>query len=175
MPFDVRRGRAAFTWVLPEDTELTGPMALRLHLEVRDASDVLLFVAVRKLRGGREVGFEGSYGFTRAPVTVGWLRASHRRLDPDRSEPWLPVHPHDREEPLAPGEVVQADVPLLPSATLFRAGEALRLEVAGRWPEARNPLTGPFPAAYEHSTGGTCVLHCGGPHDARLLVPVQPG
>jgi hypothetical protein len=37
----------------------------------------------------------------------------------------------------------------------------------GRWLFARNPLTGRFPAAYEHSAKGTSVLHCG-EHDAPL-------
>ena len=167
--FDTRRGRATFAWIVPADVELTGPMKLRLHVEVQGADDAYLFAGVRKFRGGHEVGFEGSYGFPYDVVSKGWLKASHR-LDAERSEPWRPVHPHDVPEPLPPGEIVPVDIELLPSATLFRAGEVLRLDVQGRWFFPRNPLRGQFPAAYEPSPPATAVLHCGGPHDAHLLV-----
>jgi predicted acyl esterase len=72
-----------------------------------------------------------------------------------------------------PGEVVPVDVELLPSATLFRAGEQLRLVVAGRWLAPRNPLFGSFPTRYEPSPKGTSItLHWGPDRDAHLLVPV---
>jgi uncharacterized protein len=82
-------------------------------------------------------------------------------------------------QPLAPGQVVQADLALGPSATLFRAGETLRLVVAGRWLWPRNPLTGQFPAAYQRGPAGRgtnpiCTVHWGPGRQARLLVPVIP-
>jgi uncharacterized protein len=30
-------------------------------------------------------------------IGMGWLRASHRALDPDRSLPYRPYHPHESE------------------------------------------------------------------------------
>jgi predicted acyl esterase len=66
------------------------------------------------------------------------------------------------------------DIALLPSATFFRKGEQARLDVQGHWFSTRSPLFGQFPAAYEHGSQGSCVLHCGGEHDARLTVPVVP-
>ncbi len=174
MSFDLCSGRASFAWTVPADVEVTGPMKLRLHVEVRDADDAHLFVGVRKLRGRREIGFEGSYGYPFDTVTKGWLKASHRRLDPDRSEPWRPVHRHDAVEPLQPRSIAPVEIELLPSAPLFRRGEVLRLDVQGRWFFPRNPLVGQFPAAYAPSPDGTALLHCGGGFDAHLLVPLQP-
>lgn len=171
--FSSQRGHARFEWTLAHDTELVGPMWVRLHVEVRDADDVFLFVGVRKLRHGRVVHFEGSYGFDRALVTQGMCKASMRAADPERSRPWAPFHPCTTPQPLAPGEIVPVDIELAPQATLFRAGETLRLDVQGRWFFPRNPLTGQFPAAYEPSPAGTCVLHTGGAHDAALHVPVR--
>jgi len=173
--FASRGGRASFAWAVPYDLELTGPMALRLWVECCGASDAHLFVGVRKLRGEREVVFEGSYGFDHDLVTRGMLKVSHRELDVQRSTPWQPVHRHERAESLQVGQVVPVDIELLPSATLFRRGETLRLDVQGeaffRW----NPLVGQFPARYEPSSRSTIVLHCGGRYEARLLVPaVQP-
>jgi predicted acyl esterase len=169
--FDLRRGHARFSYRFDEDTELVGPMWLRVHLELRGADDMCLFAGVRKERRGKLVGFEGSYGFDRALVTFGMRKPSQRAVDPDRAALARPFHPDDRREPLAPGEIVAIDLELPPSATLFRAGEHLILDLQGRWFFPTNPLLGQFPARYERSGRGTCVLHVGGEHDAALHVP----
>lgn len=173
--FDHRAGRCSFRYRFDTDTEVTGPMALRLHVEVEDAIDVSLFVGIRKWHDGQIVGFEGSYGFTHALVTCGWLEASHRDIDPERSKPWAPFHPHTRARPLRSGEIAPVDIGLLPSATLFRAGDELELLVQGRWFFLRNPLFGSFPAGYQRSAKGRTILHCGGEHDSFLLLPTVPG
>lgn len=174
-PFSIRRGGAAFGWTVPEDVELTGPMALRLHVSVEGTDDVDLLVGVEKWRDGRYVGFEGSYGFGRDRVATGWLSASLRDLDPERSRPFQPVPRFTERQPLRPGEIVPLDIALGASSTRFRSGEQLRLVVAGRWLWPRNPLTGQFPAGYRTRTAGTCTLHWGPDHDAHLLLPVIPG
>jgi uncharacterized protein len=127
---------------------------------------------VREFRGGRQVVFEGSYGVTHDMVTHGMQKASLRRLDTARSEPWRPVHPFTDPEPLRNGDVVPVEIELLPSATLFRRGDVLRLDVQGRWFFRKNPLRGQFPAAYETSVPATACLHIGGGYDARLLIPM---
>jgi uncharacterized protein len=154
-------------------------MALRLWVEVTGADDVDLFAGVEKWRGHRYVPFEGSYGFGRDRITTGWLKASLRALDEAASRPQEPVPACTARQPLAPGQVVRADLALGPSATLFRAGETLRLVLAGRWLWPRNPLTGQFPAAYQRGpasrgTDPICTVHWGPDRQARLLVPVIP-
>jgi uncharacterized protein len=69
---------------------------------------------------------------------------------------------------------VPVELELLPSSTLFRRGEVLRLDVQGRWFFRKNPLVGQFPAADARSPRGTAVLHCGGQFDAHLLIPLLP-
>jgi uncharacterized protein len=129
---------------------------------------------VEKWRDRRFVPFEGSYGYSRDRVSTGWQRVSLRKLDPELSQLWEPVPACTEPQPLAPGEIVAVDVALLPSATLFRAGEQLRLVVAGRWLAPRNPLTGQFPAAYPVPPHRRVILHWGPSHDAHLLLPVIP-
>ncbi len=173
--FRIRRGRASFTHVFERDTEIVGPMALRVTLSVVGADDVSMFAGIRKFRRGREVTFHGSYGFPDDLVTHGTLLASHRRVDPDRSEPHRPFHPHTAREPLAAGDPVELEIELAPSATLFRAGDALRLDLQGRWFFSRNPLVGQFPPAYVTvGRGGSCTIHTGGDHRSSLLLPVAP-
>lgn len=174
LSFDTWTGGARFGWTVPADTEITGPMALRLFAEMADADDVDLYVGIEKWCGTEYVPFEGSYGFGRDRVTTGWMRASMRALDEHASQPYDPVPSYARPDRLRPGQIVQVDIPLGPSATLFRAGEQLRLVVAGRWLWPRNPLTGQFPAAYERGPHGICTLHWGPGHPARLLLPVIP-
>jgi predicted acyl esterase len=170
--FDTATNGVGWEWTFAADTELTGPMALRLWVQVHDTDDVDLFAGVEKWRGHTYIPFEGSYGFGRDRVTTGWLKASLRALDEQASRPFEPVHRLDQRQPLAPGQIVQADIALGPSATLFRGGDALRLVVAGRWLWPHNLLTGQFPAAYEASPKGRCTLHWGPQRQARLLVPV---
>jgi hypothetical protein len=169
--FETDSRAAIFTWTAPADIELTGPMAARLWVELTGCDDANLFVGVEKWRDGRFVGFEGSYGYGRDRVTTGWQRVALRALDPDLSQPWQPVAACTEPRPVAPGEVVAVDVALGPSATLFRAGEQLRLVIAGRWLCPRNPLTGQFPAAYAGSPRGRVTLHWGPRYNAHLLIP----
>lgn len=168
-------GEARFTWTLDEPLELTGPMSLRLCVELQGGNDCNLFVAVEKWRSGRYVPFEGSFGFGLDHVTTGWLKLSHRALDQASSRSFAPVHTHAESRPVTAGEVATADIALLPSATAFRPGDQLVLVVRGAWPWPHNPLTGQYPAAYERSARGTVILHVGHTGaSARLLVPSIP-
>jgi hypothetical protein len=104
--FGMRTHGARWEWPVTADTELTGPMALRLWVETHGADDVDLFAGVEKWRGHRYVPFEGSYGFGRDRVTTGWLKASLRSLDEHASRPFEPVPGFRRREPLKPGQIV---------------------------------------------------------------------
>jgi predicted acyl esterase len=172
LSFDLRSHGACWEWTTTADAEITGPMALRLWVGAQGTDDIDLFAGVEKWRGRRYVPFEGSYGFGRDRITTGWLKASLRTLDEQSSRPFEPVPSFRERDPLAAGQIVQADIALGPSATFFRAGETLRLVVAGRWLWPRNRLTGQFPAAYQKNPAGRCTVHWGPERPARLLVPV---
>lgn len=167
--FDTRKGATVFTWTLPEDMDIVGPMALRVHVEMRGADDVLLFAGVRKFRDGAEVLYEGTFGFPLDMLTKGWQRAAHRELDTHLSTPAQPVHTHRHAEPLRESEIIPVDVALIAHATRFRKGDVLRLELRGHWHYSGNPFTGTFPFRYERSPKGTCVLYTGGAYDSGLF------
>ncbi len=67
-------------------------------------------------------------------ITPGFLRASHRELDMDRTtttaagvlDPF-PFHTEDRLAPPEPGEVIGYDIEVWPTAKRFRAGNRLRI------------------------------------------------
>jgi predicted acyl esterase len=66
------------------------------------------------------------------PIANGWLRVSHRALDPTKSTPYRPYHPHDRVQPLTPGEVYEADVEIVSSCIVVPKGWRLALSVRGK-------------------------------------------
>jgi len=174
MRFRLRRGRASFTHCFAEDTDVVGPMLVSLHLSIDTGDDVSVFAAVRKFRDGREVTFEGSFGFLGDTVSHGILLASHRAVDPDRSRPDEPFHPHTVREPLFPRVPVRLEIGLHPSATHFQAGDELRLDIQGHWFHRRNPITGQFPAGYQRVGRGRCTLHLGPEVGCELQLPILP-
>lgn len=164
------RDTLRFRWLVPEDMDIIGPMALRLWLQARHAGDVILFAGIRKFRAGAEVTFEGSYGFSGDMVSKGWQRAAHRDIDARLATPAQPVHTHARAEPLAAGEIAPIDIELRQHATRFLKGDVLQLDLRGRWHFPRNPLFGQFPAFYQPSPRGDWVLLSGGEYDPHLLL-----
>lgn len=168
------RGRAVFDHRFDSATELAGGMKLRLWMSAPDADDMDIFVAVQKLDVYRDqVGFPFYAVYEDGPVALGWLRASHREVDLERSTPWQPVLAHQRAIPLGPGEIVPLDIEILPSGTSFRPGETLRLVIQGRdvhrYPR---PLV---QALHDDSVNrGPHVVHTGGDYDSHLLLPFTP-
>jgi predicted acyl esterase len=147
--FDLRRGRLTFAWTVPRDLEVVGPMTLRLAVDAPATTDVCLFGGVRKFMAGVEVPFEGSFGFPLDMVTKGWLRIPRSTT----------------------GGTLDLELTLMPSATFFRRGDVLRLDLQGRWFWTIFPLHGQFPARYERIAGGTFTVHLGGDR-STLIVPV---
>lgn len=174
-----------------EETEITGPLAARLFISSTTA-DADLFLIVRLFDPeGAEVTFEGSTD-PNTPIANGWLRASHRALDQAASRPWQPYHPHDRVEPLTPGQVYQLDIEIVPTCVVVPAGYRLGLWVRGRDYEYQGPLdeygqtfyyatrgtggmTHADPDDRPHEVfGGRVTVHVGPDHHSHLLVPIIP-
>ena len=169
--FDLAKGTAVFEWSIPRDLEIIGPMVLKLYIEVKDASDACIFAGMRKIRNGKQVVFEGSYGFGYDLVTKGWQRASLRQVDKEKSRPWSPQHDFTAKQPLKPQQSIELEFSLLPSATFFKQGDILRLDIQGCWFFPKN-LVLYGPAYYEKSSTGTCVIYSGGDFDSHLLLPL---
>jgi predicted acyl esterase len=172
--FDLHRNAAAFEYRFDEDTELSGPMTLRLQVSVTGTDDPRLFVGVEKWSRGAPVPFNGSYGYGRDHIAQGRLRLALRELDPQRSTPHQPEHTFRTLQPIHDNEQTEIVIPLSPSATLFHAGDSLRLIIAGRYPQPRNPLFGHFPTHYEPSTSGKATIHWSTEHPSALEIPVIP-
>ncbi len=183
-------GSASFGITFNKDTELTGYMKVKLWVSAPDADDMDLFVTIKKYAGpcdadtpvcrslkkvigehriarGNEVPFWGHDGFWQDVAARGQLRVSQRELDPLLSTPWQPVQKFRGEKKLKRREIVPVEIALLPSSTLFRKGESLRLFIQGHCP------TDHWVVFYDWLINkGRHVVYTGGRYDSYLQVPV---
>jgi len=176
---------------LEQETEITGPSAVKL-LVSSSTSDADIFVVLRVFSPeDEEVVFQGAID-AHTPIAQGWLRASHRKLDPQLSTPYRPYHTHDEEQPLRPGEVVELDVEIWPTSIVVPAGYRIGLTVGGKdykYPGAsggrlsnfKNELRGCGPFLHDDPRdrspelfGGNSTLHSGPNRAAYLLLPIIP-
>lgn len=170
--FDLRRNAASFEHRFSRDTELSGPMTLRLRVSVDGCEDPRLFVGVEKRRHGRPVPFHGSYGYGRDHVAQGRLRLAVRGLDADAGTAHQPEHSFRTVQPVRAGEEMDVVIPLSSSATLFHTGDSLRVMIGGRYLQPRNPAYGHFPTRYVPSARGEATIICGPGQPSTLEIPV---
>jgi putative CocE/NonD family hydrolase len=105
------------------ETSIVGPVTLRLMLS---ATAIDTYVVARL----SDVAPEG----TRTKLAWGWLLASHRTVDPARSNPTEIVHDHRASAAiqLTPGEPAELLFSLTPIANMFKPGHVMQLEIAAR-------------------------------------------
>jgi len=176
---------------LDQATEITGPLAARLFVSSSTA-DADLFLVFRVFTPDlREIVFTGAID-PHTPVAQGWLRASHRKLDPKLTLPYRPYHAHDEKQPLEPGAIVEADVEIWPTSIVVPAGHRIALTVRGKdyeWQKStgarlsnfRNELLGCGPFLHDDPRdrppaifGGKVTLHTGPNYPSYILLPVVP-
>ncbi len=176
---------------LERETELTGPIAAKLFVS-SSTTDADLFLILRVFAPDmKEIVFQGAID-PHTPVAQGWLRASHRKLDPELSRPYRPSHTHDEMQPLTPGEPVGLDIELLPTSIVIPAGCRIALTVRGRDYEYgggsggklsnfKNELRGCGPFLHDDPLdrpadlfAGTTTLHFNEICPSYILLPVIP-
>jgi predicted acyl esterase len=182
-------GLEFWTPVFQEDIEWSGPFASKLYVS-SSTVDADLFLTVRMFDpAGEEVVFKGTLD-PHTPIAQGWLRASHRKLDEERSTDWRPYHVHDEVQLLQPGDVYELDIEIWPTGVVIPAGYRMQLQVRGRdyeYPPALVdkvtigwfPLTGCGPFLHTDESdrppeifGGEVNIHTGGRYPSYLQVPV---
>ena len=174
-----------------EPVEITGPLAAKLFIS-SETVDADLFLVLRLFDpDGNEVTYMGSTD-PNTPIANGWLRASHRALVPEKTTPYRPYHPHDRVEPLTPGEVYECDVEFVSTCIVVPPGYRLGLNVRGKDYEYTGPLSD-FAQNFHYATRGTggmthndpdnrppeifdtrVTVHTGPEHRSSLLLPIIP-
>ena len=184
-------GLQFMTAPLPQQTEITGPSALKLFMS-SSTTDADLFVVLQVYDpDGKEVVFHGALD-PHTPIAQGWLRASHRKLDKKLSLPYRPYHTHDEKQPLTPSEVYELDIEIWPTCLVMPAGSRIALSVrgkdyvykgesGGRLSNMKNEFTGCGPFLHDDPVdrppeifGGQTTVHAGPGTESYLLLPFVP-
>jgi len=169
---------------LPADVLIAGPAVLNLFaaIDQDDTNWIIVLkdvgpdVSVRTVRDGER---ELPVTLVEREVTRGWLKASHRAIDPARSRPWRPWHPLTRaaQRKVVPGEITEYAIEILATANLFRRGHRICLDITCA--DMPTGVGGATNAEYvpNHIASSRTTLHMIY-HDARrpshLLLPVIP-
>ncbi|MBI4969052.1 MAG: CocE/NonD family hydrolase [Rhodospirillales bacterium] len=106
---------------MAEAMAIAGPLALHFWASL-SSDDANWFIQVR------DVAPNG----TASIVSKGWLKASHRELDPNRSTPERPYHKHERRLETRPGEIYPYQIDIRDCAHAFRPGHRMQVLVKGQ-------------------------------------------
>ncbi|MES2562122.1 MAG: CocE/NonD family hydrolase [Pseudomonadota bacterium] len=156
---------------MPYDTEVTGPLMLNLWVS-STSEDMDIFASIRNIDpAGHDVCEVGQHGQPVPCVTKGWLRASHRKLDPDKSLPYRPYHAHNERLWLEADQPVECQIEIWPTSMVFKKGHKLRLDI--------QPRDGLGSAPYTHyhadyNAGAQNTIYSGGDKQSYLVVPIIP-
>ncbi|AMV48422.1 esterase [Paraburkholderia caribensis] len=176
-----------------EETEFTGPIGVRLWVS-SSTSDMDIFAAVRLIDPqGRDVTFIGNSD-PNVPLGLGYLRVSHRAVEPGKSTEYSAFHPHLASESMTPGQLYPVDMEFIePTSIVIPKGYRLALTVQGKdfgygrnadivhandyaLPDEHN--SGLFFAAHPNRApalyGGTNTVATGAEHESYLLLPRIP-
>jgi len=146
---------------LAEDIEVTGPIALYIYASI-DAEDTNWIVSIL------DVDQNGS----EKELTRGWLKASHRQIDKEKSKPWQPYHPHTKPSPVVPDQIYQYAIEIRPTSNLFRAGHRLKLQIASLDLPATLTSYRPSPTHLACSKTTLHRIYRDESHPSYLLLPV---
>ena len=174
----------------PQPMEITGPSAIKLFLS-SSTTDADVFAVLRVFSPDmKEVVFHGALD-PHTPIGQGWLRASHRKLDPALTKPYRPYHTHDEKQALKPDQVVELDVEIIPTSIVVPAGYRLALTLRGKDYEypgpagvlsnMKYPMTGCGPFTHTDKKDrparifdGVNTLHISAKKAPYILLPVIP-
>ncbi len=164
-PDPVRHVLTFTTAPIETDVEIAGPIQLNLYASSsnRDTDFVVKLSEQYPPEGPEAVQPRSRI------VTKGWLRASHRAIDPDRSLPHAPWYTHVDPQPIEPGTVYLFEIAVMPTAYRFKKGSRIRLEIAN----GDSQLT-EFVFQHDYTpdkVGRDTIYHCA-EHPSHILLPV---
>jgi predicted acyl esterase len=152
---------------MQSDTPITGLISANLWANLSTTDATLIAVL-------SEVDPSGASN----QITAGFLLASQRAIDPQRSSyaanglmirPW---HPFTKEsqQAVTPGEPTQYDVEIYPTSDVVKAGNRLRLTIGTADTFSTfTPVT-----SLGQELGGTITILHDAQHPSSVLLPYQP-
>jgi len=161
-----KRGSLVYcTPKLVENTEVIGPIALNLYASCR-STDINFCISIWDVdENGNET-----------ILTRGWLKGSHREIDPKKSKPWRPFHTHKNPKPLVPGEIYKFEIEIIPTACLFKAGHKICLKIKSIVDEEFKTTLQFVHAPHISSQSRNIItVYQDADHPSHLLLPITKG
>jgi uncharacterized protein len=145
-----------------EPAELIGAGAAHLFVEI-DAVDTNFILRL----------WDAAPNGKRQLITTGYLKASHRELDEERTTEGNPYHPHTRAIPVEPGTVEEYVLRLYPFAATFLPGHRLVVELSNDEPlsDEHNALLPPDAFHLPVGRPVTHKIYRDAIHQSRLVLP----
>ena len=100
----------------------------------------------------------------------GWLKASHRAIDQNKSKPYQPFHPHTESITIKPNEIVEYAIEIRETSYVFKAGHSLQLIIKGENSPYEDPLWFHLPNMRETRH----TLYHNSKDVSYLLLPIIP-
>jgi predicted acyl esterase len=146
-----------------ENTEVVGLSTLNLYASCR-GTDMNLLVSLW------DCDSEGN----ETCLNRGYLKASHRELDPRCSKPWHPVLTNSNPKPVVPGRVYKLSIGFGPVANSFKVGHRIMLKISSADDDPDNL----FQVGMYHlcsQTPNTITVYHNAQYPSHLLLPITRG
>lgn len=187
---------AEFTYTFPQKSRLIGLPKAILHMSCPSHDDLNVFVILRKRDKNGKLLMHLTFPFSAVPShvksiddipekeqaslnlhlgSVGLLRASHRKFDPERSiHPQFPFHPHDEEQKIPPNEIVKLEIGIWSMGVDFDEGESISVQVSGTFPSIAEYTSFSAPRPESEKNKGEHWIHCGPKNPSKIILPFVP-
>lgn len=151
---------------LDEDLEVIGQAAINFYASI-DQDDTNWLVKL----------FDVSPSGREERVARGYLKASHRALDPEKSKPYLPHHPHTREscKAIEPGEINEYNVSLQIISNIFLKGHQIKLTIESLESPRDPELQIHYHPIVNHSKTTVHKVYRNRKYQSHLMLPVITG
>ena len=108
---------------MPKNTAMMGTGARTYFAEIdQDDTNFIMRLWDTAPNGSRQL------------ITTGFLKASQRELDEERTTEGNPYHPHTRKVPVEPGTIQEYVLRLYPFTNTFKPGHKLVVELSNNEP-----------------------------------------
>ena len=182
---------ANFIHTFKTHTRLMGIPKAYLYMSCKDSDDIIVYILLRKLDVNGKVLDSLNYPFKTAPInsiselgpkdrnsttlhlgSQGILRASHRAIDRSKtSHPQIPFHPHDKEEKIPPGTIIELEIGIWAMGWDLDAGESIRIQIGGQAPGFKEFQAKAPRRPEDEKNKGIHVLYFGGKYQSRVILP----
>ncbi len=168
-PDPARRILTFTTAPLAQDLEVAGPLEAVIYAS-SSRTDMDFIVSLDEQYPQSEEDRQKGLNPAFRNVTKGWLRASHRQIDQQRSLPHAPWYTDTDPQKLVPGQIYKLDIAIMPTAYLFKKGSRIRIDVA----PGDSPVTD---TAFAHEITadmvGTDTVYYDAQHPSAMSMPMM--